>query len=31
MLKSGPPLLPGLIEASTWMQSVYSKSVPAGY
>src|SRR5207237_1226121 len=30
-LKCGPPLLPGLIEVSTWMQSVYSSSVPAGY
>ena len=27
---SGPPELPGLIEASVWMQSVYSSSVPAG-
>ena len=27
---SGPPELPGLIEASVWMQSVYSSSVPVG-
>ena len=27
---SGPPELPGLIEASVWRQSVYSSSVPAG-
>ena len=28
---SGPPELPGLIEASVWRQSAYSRIVPAGY
>ncbi len=31
MLNSGPPELPGLIDVSIWMQSVYSSSpLPSG-
>jgi hypothetical protein len=31
MSNKGPPELPGLIEASVWRQSAYSRIVPAGY